>query len=330
MRARSLSAMALAVAMAMLPACRSGLREVSALALPAPPPGQRPPGVYVTWLGTAGVVIDDGQTRIAIDPFMSRDSLGHVLVGRPVESRAELVDRWLARTGGARLDAVVVTHSHYDHALDAPTVAARSGAVLVGSDATLQQARASRLDSRTLVPAQVGVPLHFGELTVTLRRSAHGDPEFFSGPTPEGFEVPTSARNYRTGPVYSVLVEHPYGTLLHHGSAARRPETYDASTRADVVLLGLAGRYETEAYLHDVVDAVGASRVIPIHYDDFFRPLSRPLRPLPSVDLDGWLSTVATRRPDLTVQSLPLGEPRRVLAAPVAGAGEDPAPCSAP
>jgi len=293
--------------------CGSGLETAEALAVPAPPPGQRPPGVYVTWLGTAGMVIDDGQTRIVIDPFVTRDRLGTVLLARPIESDPALVDRWLSRAGGLSADAVIVTHSHYDHALDAPVVARRTGAALIGSPDTLRQARAHRLDSRQLIAAKTGEPMVFGRFTVTLRPSMHGDPELYQGSADEDFQIPAPARDYRTGEVYTVLVEHPWGTLLHHGSAARTPQTYDDTTRADVVLLGIASREDTEDYLHAVVDAVGATRVIPMHYDDFFRPLDEPLRPLPGVHLAEFFDTTAQRHRDLQVQTLPIGEPRRIL-----------------
>ena len=35
------------------------------------------------------------------------------------------------------------------------------------------------------------------------------------------------------------------------------------------------------AYWNEVVDSVGASLVIPIHFDDFTRSLDEPLRPMP-------------------------------------------------
>ncbi len=296
--------------------CGSGLEAAESLVVPALPAGQRPPGIYVTWLGTAGVVIDDGQTRIVIDPFVTRDRLGTVLFARPLESDPAQVDRWMSRAGGLSADAVIVTHSHYDHALDGPVVAQRTGATLIGSADTMRQARAHRLESRQLRPAQTGEPMVFGRFTITLRPSVHGDPELYPGTTEDDFQIPAPARDYRTGEVYTVLVEHPWGTLLHHGSGARTPQTYDDTMHADVVLLGIASRENTDDYLHAVVDAVGAKRVVPIHYDDFFRPLEKPLRPLPGVHLREFFETTAQRRHDLRIQTLPIGEPRRLVEAP--------------
>jgi L-ascorbate metabolism protein UlaG (beta-lactamase superfamily) len=80
-------------------------------------------------------------------------------------------------------------------------------------------------------------------------------------------------------------VRHPLGTLLIQGSAGWKDGAL-ATERADVAFLGLAGlgtrdASYTDAYLREVVDAVGASLVIPIHWDDFTRPLSEPLVPMP-------------------------------------------------
>jgi L-ascorbate metabolism protein UlaG (beta-lactamase superfamily) len=66
-----------------------------------------------------------------------------------------------------------------------------------------------------------------------------------------------------------------------------------AGQRADVVYLGVGQLgLQPESYLLDywaeTVRTVGARRVVLVHWDDFFRPLSKPLRALPYVadDLD--------------------------------------------
>jgi L-ascorbate metabolism protein UlaG (beta-lactamase superfamily) len=76
------------------------------------------------------------------------------------------------------------------------------------------------------------------------------------------------------------------------GSAGFRPGALDGQ-QADVAYLGVGQLgLQSEEYIRtywaETVRAVGARRVVPIHWDDFFRPLSEPLRALPYAgdDLD--------------------------------------------
>ncbi len=52
--------------------------------------------------------------------------------------------------------------------------------------------------------------------------------------------------------------------------------------------MGLRPRSYLVDYWAETVRTVGARRAVPIHWDDFFRPLSKPLRALPYAgdDLD--------------------------------------------
>ena len=91
--------------------------------------------VILTWLGTAGWQITDGTTVILIDPYISR-IFGPQPPGRAPYTRAAADTRpeygWkdVATPDGAAIDAhiqradfVLVTHTHYDHVLDVPTIA---------------------------------------------------------------------------------------------------------------------------------------------------------------------------------------------------------------
>ena len=71
-----------------------------------------------------------------------------------------------------------------------------------------------------------------------------------------------------------------------------------------------AFRFYLPAYLAEVADAVGATRIVPVHWDDFTRPLDEPLRPMPvAVRLDTFFSDMQRLRPDLAVQTLELNRP---------------------
>jgi L-ascorbate metabolism protein UlaG (beta-lactamase superfamily) len=171
--------------------------------------------------------------------------------------------------------------------LDAGLIAQRTGAVLVGSRSSAMVGRGAGLpEDRVLVP-DVGVPLHFGSFSVTVLPSRHAVPARLPGDIAGPLVPPARVSAYRGGPCFSLLVEHSGRRLLLHGSAGWVRGALQ-TTSADVVYLAVAGlakqspRVRSE-YWEQVVGTVGARRVVPVHWDDLWRPLSRPLRPLPHV-----------------------------------------------
>lgn len=274
------------------------------------------PHVTATWMGTAGVMFDDGTTALLVDPFVSRPSLGRVAFGRPVPVDEARIDLWMKMPGIDRTAAVFVSHSHYDHSMDAPSFAKRTGARLVGSESTAIIGERSGLPSERIDVVQPGTPMRFGDFTVTMLHSQHGKAVAGRVPYPgnveSDFETPAKAKDYRMGGAYAIVVEHPTGTAVHHASAGWAPRMYEGID-ADVVFLGLAGRDDTAKYLDAVLDATGARRVVPIHWDNFFRGFDEALAPLGSARVNEFLDHLADTRPDLTVQTLPLGHARPVL-----------------
>jgi L-ascorbate metabolism protein UlaG (beta-lactamase superfamily) len=275
---------------------------------PAPPDA----GLTVTWLGTAGVFVSDGEVGLLIDPFASRPDLVAVGLGRPLRPRAAEIAALLQRTGATRAAAVVVSHSHYDHVMDAPAVARATGARLVGSASTANVGRGAGLAEDRITVVRGGDTLALGRFRLTFIASAHGPALLGRVPYPGAIErplrQPAPASAYRLGDCFGILVEHPAGALLHHGSAGFRPGMY-AGVRADTVLLGAAGRGDTEAYLAAVVDAVGARRVIPVHFDDMFRPLDAPFAFLPGVRFDALVEALRRTRPHVELGAPPREQP---------------------
>jgi L-ascorbate metabolism protein UlaG (beta-lactamase superfamily) len=298
--------------------CDDGLVAYRAHMVAAPAPTTSP-RVTATWLGTAGVLLSDGETRILIDPFVSRSSLAAAVFRRPISVDDAAVADWIDRIGAQGTQAVLVSHSHYDHAMDAPDFARRLGALLVGSESTLNIGRGAGLGEDRLLLAHVGEAVTIGTFRVTFLESRHGPallgripyPGEITGP----LRSPATVPDYKLGGAYSLRIEHALGTILHHGSAG----WVDAAlkgVRADVVLLGVAGRRDTEEYLTHVVDAVGARRVVPIHFDNFFAPLDEPLETLIGVDFAEFMAGAAAHTPALTIETWPIGAARVVLPAP--------------
>ncbi|ORW36442.1 MBL fold metallo-hydrolase [Mycobacterium paraense] len=246
-----------------------------------------------TWLGVATLLLDDGSSALLTDGYFSRPSLARVAAGKVAPSPAR-VDGCLARAGVQRLEAVIPVHTHIDHALDSALVADRTGARLVGGESAANVGRGYGLPEDRLTVATSGEPIRLGPFDVTLVASHHCPPDRFPGVIDTPLRPPVRASAYRCGEAWSTLVHHmPSGRrLLIQGSAGFVRGALDGR-RADAVYLsvgqlGLRPRSYLQDYWAETVRAVGARRVILIHWDDFFSPLSKPLRALPYAgdDLD--------------------------------------------
>ncbi|OCB55550.1 MBL fold metallo-hydrolase [Mycobacterium malmoense] len=256
-------------------------------------PAAEPGSLSVLWMGVATLLIDDGSSALLTDGYFSRPGLARVAAGKVAPSPAR-VDGCLARAKVSRLEAVVPVHTHIDHALDSALVADRTGARLVGGESAANVGRGYGLPEDRLVVATGGEPIALGAYDLTLIESQHCPPDRFPGTIDAPLTPPVKASAYRCGEARSALVHHRASDrrLLIQGSAGF-VEGALAGRRADAVYLsvgqlGLRPRSYLVDYWTETVRAVGARRVILIHWDDFFRPLSKPLRALPYAgdDLD--------------------------------------------
>jgi L-ascorbate metabolism protein UlaG (beta-lactamase superfamily) len=247
----------------------------------------------VTWLGVATLLIDDGSSALMTDGFFSRPNL--LTVGlRKLEPSLERIIGCLERAHVNRLDAVMPVHTHYDHALDSAVVAARTGAKLVGGESAANIGRGHGLPDDQIVVATSGQPVTVGAYECTLIESKHSPPDRYPGVITQPVAPRAKVTAYKCGEAWSTLVHHrpTDRRLLIQGSAGFVADALSGQ-HADVVYLGvgqlglLPEQYMVDYWTH-TVRAVGARRVILIHWDDFFRPLTEPLRALPYAgdDLD--------------------------------------------
>ncbi|WP_068185438.1 MBL fold metallo-hydrolase [Mycobacterium sp. UM_CSW] len=246
-----------------------------------------------TWMGVATLLLDDGSSALLTDGYFSRPSLARVAAGKVSPSPAR-VDGCLARAKVSRLEAVIPVHTHIDHVLDSALVADRTGARLVGGESAANVGRGYGLPGDRIVVATPGEPIRLGAFDVTLVQSHHCPPDRFPGTIDEPLTPPVRASAYRCGEAWSTLVHHLPSDrrLLIQGSAGFVKGALEGRRAEAVYLsvgqLGLRPRSYIHDYWAETVRAVGARRVILIHWDDFFSPLSKPLRALPYAgdDLD--------------------------------------------
>ncbi|MGO8936700.1 MAG: MBL fold metallo-hydrolase [Mycobacterium sp.] len=257
------------------------------------PAAQPDSPLSVTWLGVATLLVDDGSSALMTDGFFSRPGLTQLAAGKVAPSAAR-VDGCLARAKVSRVEAVIPVHAHFDHVMDSALVADRTGARLVGGESAANVGRGYGLPEDRLIVAIPGEPIRLGAYDVTLIESHHCPPDRFPGVIDAPLKPPAKVSAYRCGEAWSTLVHHRPSDrrLLIQGSAgfvagALAGQAADTAYLS-VGQLGLHPRSYLVDYWTETVRAVGTRRVIPIHWDDFFRPLSKPLRALPYAgdDLD--------------------------------------------
>jgi L-ascorbate metabolism protein UlaG (beta-lactamase superfamily) len=259
--------------------------------------GQAPPSepaVKVTYFGNTTLLIQDGTTSLLVDGFFSRPGTVRTLFGK-IGPDETVLNRELDRAGIDSVDAILVGHSHHDHALDATELADRFEKKVIGSESFAQiyrgSHRAGRNSTLVTVPTD-GVSFPFGEFKVTFVPSAHVRSFNFVQRLIEGsitapLQMPARFSDFKCGNVYALHISHPQGNIVVTTTAGAAPGELRASDHnADVAFLstGFLSKETPEArtsYWKETVEATEAKVVVPVHWDNFARKLSRGLRPPP-------------------------------------------------
>ncbi len=264
--------------------------------------------VRVRWLGTAGFAIEHEGTVILIDPYLTRASL-RTCVFSHLEPDHTAIVRHVPRAS-----AIVVGHTHFDHALDVPAIALHTGAEVFGSRSAAALCLASGVPAnkvRDVEPSPGADPItvEVGPFTLRFLPSAHS--RFMLGRVPfpgeiaDCDDVPLRAERYRCGAVFAVEIRVAGRTILHVGSAELVSGMATAK-EPDLLLLCVAGWTSSPDLPERVARAFSPRNVLLSHWDDFFRPLGEPARALPAIALPRLVDRLhkATREAEIGTLSL--------------------------
>lgn len=264
--------------------------------------------VRVRWLGTAGFAIEHQGTTVLFDPYLTRASLLRCATSRLVP------DVRVIAVHTPRADAIVVGHTHFDHALDVPAIAALTGARVYGSRSAVTLCRASGLPEARLhdvegSPGADPVVAEVGPFELRFHPSAHSRFALgrvpFPGEIADCDHVPLRIDHYRCGAVFAVEIRVAGRTVLHIGSAelieARLPVR-----EPDLVLLCAAGWTSSPDLPERLARAVTPRAVLLSHWDDFFRSIALPARALPTLKLPLLVERLGRASRDARVGVVPL------------------------
>lgn len=221
-----------------------------------------------------------------IDGFLTRPSLATLLSDR-LRPNCRRINFAFDEARIRHLNAIFVAHAHHDHAMDAPRIAEATGALLFGSQSTSYIAQGAGLPTEQIRVVTEDRTIPIGDFRVSFIRTPHSPDSFFQGELVRPLPQPARVGEYRARDNFSFFVEHGRDRILVVTSTNFRPGAF-RNLRASVVFLsigalGVQSASFVEDYWREAVLASGARLVIPIHWDDFTRPLNRPLIPMPRV-----------------------------------------------
>ena len=193
---------------------------------------------------------------------------------------------------------MLVGHTHFDHAVDAPAIARRFGCKAYGSRSLLNLMALHGLAERT-VEVEPYRTYELGPFEVSFTPSVHsklllGLAVPYDGELSCEHLDSLSPGAYRCGQVWGISIAVAGLRFYHQGSANLIDEAI-RERDVDVFLAGVAGRSFTDDYWQRILPRLNPRAVVPTHYDNFFRPLGqrprvrrqRPARRAPRRDRRG-------------------------------------------
>ncbi len=259
-----------------------------------------PAGVTLTWLGTSGFRLGYAGHELLIDPYLTRVPFRALL--RPATPRYDAIAAQVPRAS-----AILIGHTHFDHAMDAPVIAAALGCPVYGSASLarlmdLHGAAAHAVEVTAHQVYELGpfrfrfVPSKHSKLALGLWTPADGELacEHLDELTPQ---------RYRCGQVWGIHVEVAGATFYHQGSCDLIDDEIPRQ-EVDYLLAGIAGRRFTPRYLQRLLARLSPRVIVPHHWDDFFRPLDAPTGLSLNVNVAGFLDEVRAVSTDFEIRTL--------------------------
>ncbi|MFA6447827.1 MAG: metal-dependent hydrolase [bacterium] len=196
--------------------------------------------VKIRFLGHAGFHIDDGRTKLVIDPYLTGNPLA---TEKPEDIEA---------------DFVLLTHAHGDHAADGIAIALRTRATVIS---TAELAGWARQQGAIAHSMHIGGAHEFPFGRVKLTIAHHGssvtgkDGEIVSLGAPCGMLVTIGGR----------MIYHSGDTGLFYDM-----KLLGDLNAIDIAMLPIGGNYTMDAVdaLH-AVEFLNPKLVIPMHYNTF-------------------------------------------------------------
>lgn len=197
----------------------------------------------LTYAGHSAVLLDTPEITVAIDPWLEGNPACPKELKKP-----------------ARLDLILLTHGHSDHASDAVALARTYGASIAATWELASLLIAEGVPEQQVLPMNTGGTLVFRELNISLTPAFH-----------------SSSYDTSSGPVYAgqacgVVVNDGHSCIYHAGDTSLFSdiELLRRIHQPTIALLPIGDRFTMgPKEAAEAARLIGSATLIPIHYATF-------------------------------------------------------------
>jgi L-ascorbate metabolism protein UlaG (beta-lactamase superfamily) len=249
--------------------------------------------IRVTYLGVNGFQFEIGKHTLLVDPYFTRVGFWPAALNQRIESNPQRVSEGLKHVC-PHVEAILVTHAHFDHLLDVPDIAKQTGARIFSGPTAIQLVESVGISPSQCETVKPGSTRAISPWTIRVLNAQH-DRLFGKVPferCPRGapgqgempLKRPVKVSDWCVGEPLAFVIEAggkriyvdsggvpgapPSATVGHvrHGESVR--------WRIDLAILG-AALPDSRARFAEVVRQLEPRYIFPSHEDDMFAPFAR-------------------------------------------------------
>ncbi len=267
--------------------------------------------LHITFNGVTCFVLRYGNSVVLTDPFVSNPSTKQVMFGK-IYPDTSLINNVFGKDDLADTKLVLISHAHYDHLMDLPPLVPKlpTAAILAGSNTTKHIMAAAKpvqpnlaLNDIAGTDSTLGQWVYSTDSSVRTMAFVSSHPPHFMGitlypgPLSKDLEtIPVKGKHYKRGLPLSYLIDFMEGgkpvyrvfsqSSSAHGLKGLFPKEMLEEKSVDVVLLSQAVSGKETEYSDLVINHCQAPIVFCTHWENFFRPTSKPIKTVPKAKIE--------------------------------------------
>lgn len=230
----------------------------------------------IKWYGTASLLIEAGETRILVDPYLKQ--YNPQLPPLPVEE-------------AAAADAAFITHPHFDHFADVGAFLEKGLKKVFVSERGIEIAQRNGIPDGRMLPLAANEKITVGDVTVQTFHSRHCkfdaatvlsvalDPATYLFHFKDGVRILKETKRFKIAPNEILALEFSAeGKKVMVLGSAGLEESTEYPDGADLLVFPFQGRSRMHRYMIPFLKAFSPKAIMIDHFDDAFPPLTHTIK----------------------------------------------------